>query len=287
MVAYKIYKSGDNYEVYEYERTPMFDEVEQKDQEEMETWDYPENADRIEERRKQTLRENGNNLKRMARENFSGKVFFMTLTFAENFQDIDKADRKMKYMFKKFRENYGDTKYIGVREKQKRGAIHYHFLVQNETLKEYYETYVPPVKRRGKITIKSDEQKQYEQFFHAKYWKPGIVDITMIDFVDDTGAYLAKYLTKGKIEEMKWLEKRRLVLKSKDIKKVEPLCEVKDSGIFKAIVEQMDYIKSIAKEDIENKEKRKRVFTNGYSSKWFGKVMYHDIHLNRIASSDQ
>lgn len=287
---YKIYKSGDNYEIYTYENGGG-DEREERNnlegvldglgnEKELKSEMYEGYLKK--KRREQTLRDNAMGLKRMARQYFQGNCFFVTLTLAENNSDIDKNDRRLKSFIKKLRDMYGDVSYVAVREKQKRGALHYHLLLKNDWLKDYYEKNIPSPVRRGKKMVTSEEQKEFERYVHEEFWKYGFVNFTMIDFVDDTGAYLTKYMTKAHIKEMEWLENRRLVLRSADIKKIEPLDSTKDFDLIKEILENIDVYKSIAEEDIKNKLISRRVFTNGYESKFVGKVLYYDVHLKRL-----
>ena len=301
-MIYKIYRSGENYEIYSYERggfnaedclgdySGIYErlENEKKKEDELLPWETLEQVDRTEERRKQTLRDNAMALKRMAREYFSGEVFFVTLTFEDNVRDIDKADRKLKYFIKKLREEYGEVSWIGVRELQKkRNVIHYHLLLKNETILNYfnYNKIKPPIKK-GKYYVGCEKQKEYERFIQSKFWKYGFVKWMKINFVDDTGAYLCKYMSKGDIEEMKWLENRRLILKSADIKKITALDYNQNRDLYDLLIKNIKVIESIAKDDIKDKVKGKRVFTNGYNSEFAGKVLYYDIHLKRMEKDD-
>ncbi|MFC5528125.1 rolling circle replication-associated protein [Cohnella yongneupensis] len=54
---------------------------------------------------------------------------FVTLTFAENEDDLKAADREFRKFMKRLLRKYPDFKYVGVREFQQRGAIHYHLAV--------------------------------------------------------------------------------------------------------------------------------------------------------------
>lgn len=284
MSAYKIYRSGDNIEIYSYQYMDNPENVMEGVNEGVleRLIEERKQEDRKDERRAQTLRDNANNLKRMAREYFKGNVFFVTLTYKSLMRDIDKSDRKLKYFLKKLKDDYGHISYVGVRELQKkRDVIHYHLLIKNPELSRLTED-IPEPKRQGKFNIKSWKQKEFEQFIHEKYWKHGWVDWTKVDFVDDLGAYLAKYMTKGDLKDMAWLENRRLILRSKDIKKIEPLDWKKDSTLIKEIMENLDVYKSIAQQEIIDNTERKSVFTNGYHSKFAGEVLYYDIHINRL-----
>ena len=103
-------------------------------------------------------------------------VKFLTLTFAENVQDIEWANKE----FKKFmmRLNYAVTgkkknflQYVAVVEFQKRGAVHYHLLLFNMPYVDVKEVIAP-------------------------VWGHGSVKINKVDEVDDLGAYMAKYMGK-------------------------------------------------------------------------------------------
>lgn len=297
-MIYKIYRSGENYEIYSYERGGSDDdmnisdysstldrlEMEKKKKAELMPWEVLETENRSEERRKQTLRDNAMNLKRMAREYFYGDCFFVTLTFGENIRNIDKADRKLKYFISKLREDYGEVSWMGVRELQKkRDVIHYHLLLKNEDLlKHFSDAGIGYPEKKGKYYVGNEKQKEFERFIQSKYWKYGYVKWMLCGFVDDVGAYLSKYMSKGDIEDMRWLEGRKLVLKSRDIKRVNALDYNQNKDLYDLLVKNIDVIKSIAENDIENNVKRKSVFTNGYSSEYTGKVLYYDIHLKRL-----
>lgn len=54
---------------------------------------------------------------------------FITLTFAENIQDVGQADAEFRKFMKRIRRRFRKLKYVAVREFQKRGAVHYHLAV--------------------------------------------------------------------------------------------------------------------------------------------------------------
>jgi len=113
--------------------------------------------------------------------NSQGRVFkpiFVTLTFAENIQDVDRAN----YEFTKFiqRFNYevfgsrkSKLKYVVAIEFQKRGAVHYHVLFFNlPFVKNIYD----------KVKV---------------IWGEGFVIVdTVKNQIQDVGNYLTKYMTK-------------------------------------------------------------------------------------------
>lgn len=236
-------------------------------------------------RRLQTLRDNGNQMKRMVREYFTDTSFMLTLTYSDDFacdpEQIDKSDRRTKTLWKKIKDAGFTPKYIGVRELQKkRNVIHYHYIVDCPKLYEKYEYYSGELIGKKK----NEGHKAFEQWFHKEFWRYGWVDLRNIDGIDDTGAYLAKYLTKGDLKNMTWLENRRLILRSVGIKKIEPLTE---GSKLENLIKQLDTIKSIAYENIYNQVERKQVFFNSYESKYVGKVSYYEIHYNRLTNEQK
>ncbi|MDJ0304545.1 hypothetical protein [Dehalobacter sp.] len=65
-------------------------------------------------------------LRRIALHNKMSRL--MTLTTQENISDFEKLDKLFKKFVFNLRSKYPDFKYIGTRERQSRGAVHYHIL---------------------------------------------------------------------------------------------------------------------------------------------------------------
>lgn len=112
-------------------------------------------------------------IKRLAAMNFKKGAKFITLTFdnSNNF-DITSLPTCHSYyvkFLKRLKRSVGVFHYICVPERQKRGAIHYHMIVD-----------LPYI--------------QKEHLSHI--WSHGFVDIRLIDDPVRRAAYLAKYLTK-------------------------------------------------------------------------------------------
>ncbi|EKE06544.1 MAG: Rep protein, partial [uncultured bacterium] len=106
------------------------------------------------------------------------KPIFITLTFADNIQDITWANREFSKFIQRFNTMvYGRQKtylrYLGVIEFQKRGAIHYHIMFFNlpfiENIKE-------------KLT---------------NIWQFGFFDVKALDRVKSTAKYMGKYFYKS------------------------------------------------------------------------------------------
>lgn len=96
---------------------------------------------------------------------------FLTLTFADNLTDIDKANYQFKKFIERLKYRYSsiELKYIAVIEFQKRGAIHYH-LLNNLPYIDVNEL--------------------------ACVWGHGFIKLNKIDNVDNVGAYVTKYMQK-------------------------------------------------------------------------------------------
>lgn len=67
-------------------------------------------------------------LERLIKANADIFKTFITLTFAENVTDIDKANMKFNTWRTRIKRDNKEFKYICVPEYQKRGAVHYHLI---------------------------------------------------------------------------------------------------------------------------------------------------------------
>lgn len=167
-----MFIAGDHIEIYEYEKPIFYGEIKRIGR-------NGKNGKK-EENRKKVMSRAKNHIRRLINANigqWGQKEKFITLTFAENIQDIKKAN----YEFKKFRQRLEyrlgiKLKYICVIEFQKRGAIHYHLLIFN----------LPYV-----------ENKKLREI-----WGNGFIKINNIDNVDNVGAYIVKYMTKTDDERL-------------------------------------------------------------------------------------
>ena len=102
---------------------------------------------------------------------------FLTLTFAENVCDIDVANYEFKKFIERLKYQYPtlDLKYLTVIEFQKRGAVHYHMVLNTPKIKA------------SKI---------------AELWGNGFIKINEIKKCDNLGAYVSKYLSKESTERL-------------------------------------------------------------------------------------
>jgi len=129
------------------------------------------------ERSAQSIARARNNVRRILLTN-SDMRRFITLTYAENIRDRDKAYQDFKIFLRKIRRRYKDVtefKYICVAEKQKRGAIHFHLITN----------------------IYIDQQEL------EKLWKHGFVWIRYIRDYKRIIWYIRKYITKEAMEKSK------------------------------------------------------------------------------------
>ena len=258
MAFYKVIASGNVIEVYEYEKLPQSLEKFRKDSDKHNEYEkivlgnddknwIHEKEDRTEERRKQTMREARNKTRRLALMNFGQGDTFITLTYAENMQDIEKADKDFKKFIQRFKYRYPDLKYIAVREFQKRGAIHFHMICNwNDGLND------------------EEQIKEKERWFGEKLWSHGFVDIKVLDGIDNIGAYLIKYMTKNiSIEAFKG---KKAYLCSK--------------GLDKPVEYRGDEAEVILK--AYGLKDKKEVFTNSYISEYLGNINYKEFNLRRL-----
>lgn len=118
---------------------------------------------------------------RLAKANIEDWETFVTLTFAENLQDVELANKRFKYFIDKVRRVKKDFKYLCITEFQKRGATHYHMLCN--------------ISINDEILMYTQEDNQ--NFKHIKYWIDGFSSVQEIkNNPKMIIGYIAKYMTK-------------------------------------------------------------------------------------------
>lgn len=249
----KVVSSGHIIEIYEYAFPPKPKIQREKDDFNPFNYDDTElhiKVDRVNERRLQTTRDARNTAKRIALNNFGENDAFVTLTFAENMQDLNKADDEFKKFIKRFKYHYelDDLKYIAVRELQQRGAIHYHMLMD--------------FKKPSWVENKQQLQQLERDF--ADVWKNGFVDIEFMNHVDNVGAYIIKYMTKNISIEL--YKGKKMYLCSRG--------NLERPKIYRGIEAE----KIIELYQLKDK---KEVFTNSYESEYQGLTIYKEYNLKR------
>lgn len=179
-VKQKVVISGKFVEVYQYEKPYFkgFPRLMPK---------YPLKPKRPSDRsilelRADNIRRSAQKIRRLVNSNEKELTKMLTLTFADNLQDLKIANKKLDNFLKKLRRLFPHLKYVAVPEFQKRGAIHYHILLN---IKPY---------------ISNDDI--------AKIWGNGWAWFKKIYNVDNLGAYISKYLTKGAINNKYFNQKK-------------------------------------------------------------------------------
>ncbi len=99
---------------------------------------------------------------------------FLTLTFAENLTDLKSCNEKFKAFIRKLKKIKTDLKYLVIPEFQKRGAVHYHALLNLDYI----------------------DQKQL-----ADLWGHGFIKIKNIKDGINIGLYVSKYIGKDLEDE--------------------------------------------------------------------------------------
>jgi len=156
----------------------------------------------------------GKSFRRIVSSNLTGSnaPVFITLTFVE-LVSIDKGRKKLRDFFERLRKDCGENvRYIGVPEYQKRGALHYHFLVWG--LRDdlvFHE--VPWVVR---LNQKAGVLKRFLEWCKLKdlnatesrgdrkiqnFWGYGYVDLIPTDGSLKLASYFAKYMQKAMRDE--------------------------------------------------------------------------------------
>lgn len=170
-------------------------------------------------------------IKRIIDCNFDDKSTFLTLTFKENIQDIERANREFTLFIKRLKRYLKNQqlKYIATWELQQRGAIHYHLVLFS----------VP--------YIKNDKL--------SELWGNGFIKINKIKETvknEAVGVYITKYFVKDldkKVKQKKAYFCSRNLIKPKETKKKLDFNEMND---ILTNEEDLLYIKNFtAKELIE------------------------------------
>jgi hypothetical protein len=169
------------------------------------------------------------------------KAVFMTLTFAENIQDIKIANKQFKTFIQRL--NYmiygrGKTnlKYVVAIEFQNRGAIHYHLVLFN----------LPYIKAND----------------IGELWGNGFIKLNKIDEVDNIGSYITKYM--GKELNTDKLQGQKCYFTSRGLYKAE---EIED----KEKVEQL--LTTLPSESL--------VYSSNFENEHTGKINYLQYNIGK------
>lgn len=178
-------------------------------------------------------------IKRLVDCNFDDKSTFLTLTFRENMQDIEKANKEFTLFMKRLKRYLKrPVKYIATWELQLRGAIHYHLVLFS----------VPYI----------DNKKLSE------LWGNGFIKINQIkNKVKDDA--IALYITKYLVKDLENKEKqKKAYFSSRNLKKPEQRKDLLDyDAINEILIGEKDLLYSkefTVQEYIGTDEKGKKMF---------------------------
>lgn len=221
---YKMYRSGDVIEVYKYDKSPPdnTEPIEWGDDDNFPFHDIYEKQRNPFGKDKEWVKDDGRTKKdwnyanavqkrirvrRLLTENFNENSKFITLTFAENVTDLDKANKEFKKFIQRLRRKYEGFRYLAVIEFQKRGAVHYHMISDLP--------YIENSELRG-------------------IWSNGFVKINNISHVDNVGPYVVKYMTKETDNPL--LKNRKTYLTSRGLSQPDEI----GGDTAESILEDMD-----------------------------------------------
>ena len=174
----KVVVSGSIIEVYEYDKIQKRGYTIKKKREKKGQLEFE--LDKIKIKRMDSVNRTRTLIRRLINANPELNKF-ITLTFAENITDITFANRYFSKFIMRLKYRYPNIKYIAVIEFQRRGAVHYHMLMN--------DNYLPNA-------------------LLSEIWGMGFVKINKIDHVDNVGAYVCKYLSKDTIDDRMWNRKK-------------------------------------------------------------------------------
>lgn len=155
---------------------------------------------------------------------------FITLTFAENVQDIALANKKFNIWRTYIKRLKKDFKYVCVPEYQKRGAVHYHLLTNLDISKD------PNII----LSQKNEKGKILKNRYDVRGWTYGFARVDNLTDINIIG-YLSKYMTK---ENDNRLYGHRKYLNSTNLKQpivgYLDLDNIKDFEIFQKLTDKKD-----------------------------------------------
>lgn len=185
----KIISYGNNLEVYEYEKDIIVLRRRKREREaDTESEDLGTNGeDTLSERqlgkRQDNARRASMAFRRLVACNLGGltQPLLVTLTYGENFTDLERAYRHYSSFIQSLRYKYGkDFKYVCVPEFQKRGAVHFHALFWG------LPTEIFLLERQTRTL--------------ARLWGHGYVYLKETDGDEKLSFYLSKYMAKAFVD---------------------------------------------------------------------------------------
>ena len=165
----RVVRSGNTIEIYEYKNKVFYNfQGYEREYRREKPMDWSGKSETSLTRSRQQIR-------RLIWANIGKYSKFLTLTYAENMQDLQTFYHDWKMFLQSMKRKGYTLKYLYVLEYQERGAIHAHVVIFNE---EY-------------IPIEAIENS----------WGKGFVKINAIKEIRNLGAYVCKYLTKESMAE--------------------------------------------------------------------------------------
>lgn len=129
---------------------------------------------------------------RIAKSNMKDWKSFITLTFKDNINDVNFANKRLHSFVVMVKRVYKDFKYLCVPEFQKRGAIHYHLLTNLECGSE-----IIPKREQKKLWNKETQSYKELNYYDIKYWNNGFSSAEpIIEEPKKVIGYISKYITK-------------------------------------------------------------------------------------------
>lgn len=124
--------------------------------------------------RERNLKRVKRNVRRLAFSNDLGQIH-LVLTYKENMQDVDKADKHFKKFMFEIHKTYPNLKYLATREFQQRGAVHYHVLLnQRIDIKKAQNAW-----KKGFITLVQHKNKLKAVMYVLKYISKDVGETVM------------------------------------------------------------------------------------------------------------
>jgi hypothetical protein len=183
----KVIVSGNQVEIIEY----LFPDTKKKRSSQKNILSFDEKV----ENRKKTLFRTRSSLRRLICCN-PDLFRFVTLTFKENVTDLNVANKHFKRFIQRVNYKHKNFKYIAVVEFQKRGAVHYHLLIDRFIKKEDLSSLWGH--SLGMTNIKMLRDRKYNERQTTDY----------------IASYLGKYLTKQQASDTRlWKKKSYFISK--------------------------------------------------------------------------
>ena len=172
----------------------------------------------------------------------AGAAILVTLTYADNFTDLSAAYRHLTAFNQSLRYRYGKAfSYVLVPEFQKRGAVHFHALYWGLPEELFYS------ERETRIL--------------SKIWGHGFVFLKQTDGHEKLAFYLAKYFTKAYLDPR--LKNQKSYVASRNVKR--------------PIVQKGPFIMSVVLDEYGITEDA--MIDRTYNTKWLGEGRYRLFNL--------